>query len=118
MLSLQGARSVLKTLQRSGVPSFPFCRKSLAPTRKYAVLSASNRFKSTVAAYESDEEELEHRTKGLAAAAALGAAPKSHEEAWMVNLGRNHDNELLLGPRDLKWFTGLPPIECPGKCCF
>jgi len=71
-----------------------------------------------MAAYDSDEEELEYRTKGFAAAAALGATHKSHEEAWMVNLGRNQDNEWLLRPRDSKWFTGLPPSECPGKCCM
>ncbi|KAL3905288.1 MAG: hypothetical protein SGILL_009738, partial [Bacillariaceae sp.] len=39
----------------------------------------------------------------------------SHEEAWMINLGRNNDNEWLTGPRNAdEWYTGLKPSICPG----
>lgn len=34
--------------------------------------------------------------------------------AWMINLGRNDDNEWLTGPRGREWFTGVHPRECPG----
>jgi hypothetical protein len=34
--------------------------------------------------------------------------------AWMINLGRNNDNEWLTGPRGREWFTGVHPRECPG----
>lgn len=88
------------------------------------------------AAYEdsdSDEDHsLETRTKGLAAAAQLrvttaaadgpntggvgaaAASSASHEEAWMINLGRGNDNEWLTGPRDDAWYTGVHPRDCPG----
>jgi hypothetical protein len=34
----------------------------------------------------------------------------------MINLGREDNNEWLLGPRDAdEWFTGLKPTICPGK---
>lgn len=41
------------------------------------------------------------------------AASRSHQEAWMVNLGRG-DDEWLSQPRSEEWFTGLEPSICPG----
>jgi len=84
------------------------------------------RLKSTQAlsAYDTEEEEdslLDVRTKGFAAAAELRAIQQStetslsHEEAWMINLGRGDDNEWLTGPRAEEWFTGIHPRICPGK---
>jgi hypothetical protein len=71
----------------------------------------------------SDDEEDSNRSHGHAEAAKVRSA-FSHEEAWMVNLGRDDCNEWLLGPRDADdWFTGLKPSICPGKeemafgCC-
>lgn len=63
------------------------------------------------------DDDLEVRTKGLAAAAQLRATTDklSHEEAWMINLGRGSDNEWLTGPREEDWFTGVHPRDCPGK---
>lgn len=65
---------------------------------------------------------LETRTQGLAAAAEMRAADgdtnnnarASHEEAWMINLGRGNDNEWLTGPREDAWYTGVHPRDCPG----
>jgi 5-histidylcysteine sulfoxide synthase len=38
-----------------------------------------------------------------------------HEEAWMINLGRDGNDEWLLKQRDPdEWFTGLKPEICPG----
>lgn len=88
------------------------------------------RWKSSrvAAVYDSDsdgDENLEVRTKGLAAAAQMRATEQeklSHEEAWMINLGRGTDNEWLTGPREEEWFTGVHPRDCPGKypkyCAF
>ena len=38
------------------------------------------------------------------------------DEPWMINLGRNNDNEWLMRPRDPEeWFTGVAPThQCPG----
>ena len=79
---------------------------------------------------EEQQQSLETRTKGLAAAAEIrvaadapaaaaaaaggGAASASHEEAWMINLGRGNDNEWLTGPREDTWYTGIHPRDCPG----
>eukprot|EP00536_Pseudo-nitzschia_multiseries_P011021 jgi/Psemu1/289448/fgenesh1_pg.356_\ len=45
----------------------------------------------------------------------IGDGSLSHEEAWMINLGRSDNNEWLTGPRDPdEWFTGKQPEICPG----
>lgn len=70
-----------------------------------------------MASYDSssdDDEEDSKRSHGHAEAAKARSA-FSHEEAWMVSLGRDDNNEWLLGPRDAnEWFTGLKPSTCPG----
>jgi len=38
---------------------------------------------------------------------------RSHQEAWMVNLGRG-DDDWLTGSRPDEWYTGLKPSVCPG----
>jgi hypothetical protein len=76
------------------------------------------RFKSSAALAEVDdtEELFTGHTEGHAAAAeARNKLDTSHEEAWMINLGRGSNNQWLTGPRDEEWFTGLPPAQCPGK---
>lgn len=76
-----------------------------------------SRFKSTVAAYdEGEDDNIDYRHHGHVAAAKARASDtiKSHDEAWMINLGRDGDNEWLTGPRDQEWFTGVAPRECPG----
>ena len=75
----------------------------------------TTRNKSSVALMEEDdhEQELEHiLLQGHAAASE--ASPKSHAEAWMINLGRNRDNEWLTGSRPDAWWTGVHPRTCPG----
>lgn len=79
----------------------------------------SSRVATAYDEFDSDGDDLEVRTKGLAAAAELRATEKlSHEEAWMINLGRGTDNEWLTGPREDEWFTGRHPRDCPGKLPF
>jgi hypothetical protein len=80
-----------------------------------ALASDVSRWKSTMAAYgDSDDEDAFNRSHGHREAAKVRSA-FSHEEAWMVNLGRGDNNEWLLGPRDPdEWFTGLKPTLCPG----
>ena len=65
---------------------------------------------------ESDIDKT-NRARGHAeAATARASSHLSHDESWMINLGRNEDNEWLLGPRDPDvWFTGMKPSICPGK---
>lgn len=46
-----------------------------------------------------------------------GGAGRSHQEAWMVNLGRG-DEEWLSKPRSGEWFTGMEPSVCPGEYHF
>jgi hypothetical protein len=90
-------------------------RNSLSYTRA-ALASDAFRWKSTMASYDDseDEEELD-RSLGRAEAAKARSV-FSHEESWMINLGREDNNEWLLGPRDAdEWFTGLKPSICPGK---
>jgi hypothetical protein len=64
----------------------------------------------------------DNKSRGHAeAAAARATSHLSHDESWMINLGRGNNNEWLLGPRDEDdWFTGLKPTVCPGECslCF
>lgn len=85
-----------------------------------AVASDLSRWKSTMAATYSDDSEDEDdlvtldRSHGHAVAQKVRSV-LSHEEAWMVNLGRDDNNEWLLGPRDAdEWFTGKKPSICPG----
>jgi hypothetical protein len=73
-------------------------------------------WKSSVAWEPEEEEVVSGSFKGHAAAAEVRAAQgSSHEEAWMINLGRNGDNEWLTGTRTEDWFTGLSPRRCPGE---
>lgn len=98
-------------------PALGKSRLSYAPAGQ--VLSDMSRWKSTMASQDefSDEDEEVDRSQGHAEAAmARAKTVHSHEESWMINLGRDGDNEWLLGPRDPDdWFTGLKPTVCPGK---
>ena len=132
MLSASAARMgcVKTTLREIGKSRRGFsvatgCRKlmSSAETKKgnpfragASILSDLNRWKSTMAIYgDSDDEEAFTKSRGYTEAAKVRSA-FSHEEAWMVNLGRDGNNEWLLGPRDPDdWFTGLKPTSCPGE---
>lgn len=82
---------------------------------------STRRFKSSAAAavlddYDDDDDVVSDASIGHKAAAEQAvASTKTHEEAWMVNLGRGNDNEWLTGPRPEEWFTGLAPSKCPGK---
>ena len=104
-------------------------RRLLASSFSGSSSPIRRRWKSTMssAVYEdsdSDDDQqhsLETRTQGLAAAAEMRAADSdannaraSHEEAWMINLGRGNDNEWLTGPREDAWYTGVHPRDCPG----
>jgi len=100
-------------------------RKQLSTSRKLALRlqkasirpNRSTRHKSTAAAaidYE-DDVATDSSIGHAAAAEARATMGKSHEEAWMINLGRGNENEWLTGPRHEDWFTGLAPSKCPGK---
>jgi hypothetical protein len=124
MFARQSARALTATSLRSTAG-----RKQLSTSRKLALRlhkasvrqkSTFSRHKSTAAAaivdYEDDEDVVTNASLGHAAAAEAAASmDKSHEEAWMVNLGRGNENEWLTGPRPEEWFTGLAPCKCPGK---
>jgi hypothetical protein len=93
-------------------------------------LDGGSRWKSTVAAYNTDSDDDEDpidnvllmkisasHCNGLAAAAMARSknATFSHEEAWMINLGRDDNNAWLTGPRNEgEWYTGRKPSICPG----
>jgi len=72
------------------------------------------RNKSSGAAFchqiEEDDDALSLYDAAKTSGSGIG---RSHQEAWMVNLGRG-DNEWLDGPRGSAWFTGLEPRVCPG----
>lgn len=53
---------------------------------------------------------------GHAAAMEERATVATTDEPWMINLGRNNDNEWLMRPRNPEeWFTGVAPThQCPG----
>ena len=62
-----------------------------------------------------------HMANANAAAASSGVKSSSspsllaQQEAWMINLGRDDNDQWLTGPRDPnEWFTGVQPSECPG----
>jgi hypothetical protein len=62
-----------------------------------------------------DDEEDSKRSHGHAEGV-KARNTLSHDEAWMVNIGRHDNDAWLLGPRDEdEWFTGLKPSICPGK---
>lgn len=88
--------------------------------RPFRPLFSIKRWQSSTAAvsYDSDSDggdDLEIRSKGFAAAQELRTTEKlSRQEAWMINLGRDNDNEWLTGPREEEWFTGVHPLDCPG----
>ena len=98
------------------------------PAKKGHKVTANHRPTSILArnfsapiANEADDAEthLTGNVEGYQAAAAAGGGggklKTSHQEAWMINLGRANDNEWLTGPRSEDWYTGLPPSKCPGK---
>ena len=132
MLSASAARMgcVKTTLREIGKSRRGFsvatgCRRFISPAESKR-MNASRvgasfapdviRWKSTMAIYgDSDDEEIFNKSHGYTQAAKVRSA-FSHEEAWMVNLGRDDNNEWLLGPRDPDdWFTGLKPTSCPGE---
>jgi hypothetical protein len=76
---------------------------------------SSTRWKSTMASYDFDNEDDDEEVKHNATTRTIGVGTLSHEEVWMVNLGRSDNNEWLTGPRDPdEWFTGKQPKICPG----
>jgi hypothetical protein len=92
-------------------------RFRLSTETSRAFFSGLSRFKSTMAAYdEGEDDNIDYRHQGHVAAAKARAsdATKSYDEDWMINLGRDGDNEWLTGPRDQEWFTGVAPRDCPG----
>mmetsp|Transcript_14630 Transcript_14630/g.40649 ORF Transcript_14630/g.40649 Transcript_14630/m.40649 type:complete len:969 (+) Transcript_14630:158-3064(+) len=76
----------------------------------------STRWKSTMAAYADPyEEDDAHIQNNTTTRDTVGEGSLSHDEAWMINLGRSDNNEWLTGPRDPdEWFTGKQPKICPG----
>lgn len=103
-------------------------RKQLSTSRKLATRlrktstrvrrkTTVSRHKSTAAAVVDYEDDVftDSSIGHAAAAEARTNMDKSHEEAWMINLGRGNENEWLTGPRSEEWFTGLAPSKCPGK---
>jgi hypothetical protein len=102
-------------------PALGKSRLSYAPVVGHVLSDHMSRWKSTMASQQeeeySDEDEEIDRTQGHAEAAMARAQNMHpHDESWMINLGRDGDNEWLLGPRDADhWFTGLKPTVCPGK---
>jgi hypothetical protein len=97
-------------------------RTCLSPSH----FDAGNRWKSTVAAYNTDSDDDEDHENTIMintsanqydghAMARTNSATFSHEEAWMINLGRDNNNTWLTGPRNVdEWYTGLKPSICPG----
>jgi hypothetical protein len=80
--------------------------------------STASRHRSTAAALVDDDFDNVlngHYTGHPAVAEARTSMDRSHEEVWMINLGRGNEKEWLTGPRPQEWFTGLPPSKCPGK---
>lgn len=92
-------------------------RFRLSTETSRAFSAGLSRFKSTMAAYDEGEDDgIDYRHQGHVAAAKsrVSNAVKPHDEDWMINLGRDGDNEWLTGPRDQEWFTGVAPRNCPG----
>jgi hypothetical protein len=114
---LSGLRSVGgKRHFVSNSKSSPSSSSGLALHHRSArsALSVTSRQSSSAAAR--DDAEDHGPPKGYAAEAAVRMNTlKSHEEAWMINLGRRRENAWLTGPRSDEWFTGVVPSKCPGK---
>ena len=138
MLSPQAARmgTVYTTLRNIGMSSSPLrkgsalvsgARRLLAPTvsmhgsSSWGVVPILSSHFSTRSSYEDTEEEEEEEeivNRSFGHTAGIDARHHSphhtHEEPWMINLGRE-DDAWLHGPRAAdSWFTGLPPKDCPG----
>lgn len=128
MLSTSAARmgSVKTTLRHIGKRGFRSVARGsrgekvnagTGLSRDFRVPLASDvlRWKSTLATYSDSEDEDESIRSHGHAEAAKARSVFSHEEAWMINLGRDGNNEWLLKQRDPDdWFTGLKPEICPG----
>eukprot|EP00934_Nitzschia_sp_Nitz4_P006520 Nitzschia sp. Nitz4//scaffold25_size161228//36694//39737//NITZ4_002420-RA/size161228-augustus-gene-0.124-mRNA-1//-1//CDS//3329544556//6510//frame0 len=129
MLSATAARMgcVKTTLRHIGRNSRSFSvalgQRSRSATRgkeflrgpvRAALASEFNRWKSTMASNPDFEEEGDSIRSHGHAEAAKARSVLSHEEVWMVNLGRDDSNEWLTGARQDEWFTGLKPTQCPG----
>lgn len=127
MLSQQAARmgTVYTTLRKIGMSSS--IRQGSANRqvqRLFGTSSSSVRggaplspFSSMAQAYEYEEDEavvsaVVDRSAGHKASVEA-RLQHSHEEPWMVNLGRE-DDTWLHGPRANAWFTGVAPKNCPG----
>lgn len=123
MLSPQAARmgKSLMTIRRIGSSRRAFSGsrrvdlwspsrfRSSQTSRAFSAAGTGDRFKSTMAAaYDTDEEFVDEP------AAVPMEQATSRDESWMINLGRNGDNEWLTGARKQEWFTGVSPRECPG----
>ena len=75
------------------------------------------RSKSSGAAFSNSIEDDVHVSYDTTTASTAngGGVGRSHQEAWMVNLDRDNNNEWLISPRTSDWFTGLEPSICPGE---
>jgi len=115
-------RGFSKTPRRKGDLSWARFRLSTGKTGARAFSSSSGRFNSTMAAYDINDDEttnsgpdtMEFLYQGHLEAV-QARATRLHDEPWMINLGRDGDNEWLTGTRPQNWFTGVAPRECPGK---
>lgn len=111
------------------LPKMRFSTSGVSRAAFSTSADGGNRCKSTVAAYNTDSDDDEddvplmvhasnqydgHAKAAMARSGAAGAV-FSHEEAWMINLGRGDNNAWLTGPRNVdEWYTGLKPSVCPG----
>lgn len=127
MLSPSAARMRYVTSSIGGITRRAFSKQAVGSRRvdpwsprrllRHNVPSTQQLMWKSTMAWEPEEEEVVIGSfKGHAAAAEVRAAQgASHGEAWMINLGRNGDNEWLTGTRPEDWFTGLSPSRCPGE---
>jgi len=111
---------------RSRLSSKPILYRKTAPsTHGLVVFSttsevlSSARWKSTMASYSDSDSDSDDDNDGneinTTTRNTVGDRALSHEEAWMINLGRSDNNKWLTGPRDPdEWFTGKQPKICPG----
>ncbi|CAJ1933810.1 unnamed protein product [Cylindrotheca closterium] len=125
MLSTSAARmgcvrTTLREIGKRKLHSTARCvrgRKSLMTQNIRVPLSFElSRWKSTMATYSDSEDESESARSLGHAEASKARSVSSHEEAWMINLGRDGNNEWLSTQRDAdEWFTGLKPSICAGS---
>jgi hypothetical protein len=122
MLSPQAARmGTVLFLRKIGASSLRF--KSLVPSKRNVLTNnargfststvgvRNHRSKSSLAQQEVEEDyPVIDRSLGHKGAV---QARRSHNEPWMINLEREHD-DWLHGPRPHDWFTGVHPKDCPG----